>query len=94
MMGPEGEPRLPPGYRLDRSDPDVWTLRRSRGWIVAYFSAGGATKEAIVRTAWKDHEDCREEGHSRLHLPLSRLLVRRWQVSHPDLSRGPPRSGG
>ena len=23
------EPRLPPGYRLDRSDPDVWTLRPS-----------------------------------------------------------------
>jgi hypothetical protein len=21
------EPRLPPGYRLDRSDPDVWALR-------------------------------------------------------------------
>jgi hypothetical protein len=30
MMGPE-EPRLPPGYRLDRSDPDLWTLRRSEG---------------------------------------------------------------
>jgi hypothetical protein len=28
-MGPEKEPCLPPGYRLDRSDPDLWTLRRS-----------------------------------------------------------------
>jgi hypothetical protein len=37
-MGPE-EPRLPPGYLLDRSDPDVWALRRSEGWVVAYFSA-------------------------------------------------------
>jgi hypothetical protein len=25
------EPRLPPGYRLDRSDPDLWALRRSKG---------------------------------------------------------------
>jgi hypothetical protein len=29
------EPRLPPGYRLDRSDPDVLALRRSEGWVVA-----------------------------------------------------------
>ena len=33
------EPRLPPGYRLDRSDPDLWTLRRPEGWVAAYFSA-------------------------------------------------------
>jgi hypothetical protein len=50
MMGPE-EPRLPPGYRLDRSDPDVWTLRRTGGWVVAHFSAQGATKEAIEEAA-------------------------------------------
>jgi hypothetical protein len=25
------EPRLPPGYRLDRSDPDVWALARRLG---------------------------------------------------------------
>jgi hypothetical protein len=31
-MRPEGELSLPPGYRMDRSDPDVWTLRRSEGW--------------------------------------------------------------
>jgi len=51
------EPRLPPGYRLDRSDPDVWTLRRPGGWIVAHFSARGATKDAIEQIAWEDHED-------------------------------------
>jgi hypothetical protein len=45
------EPRLPPGYRLDRSDPDLWTLRRPEGWVVAHLSARGATKEAIEQTA-------------------------------------------
>ena len=43
MTGPEGELRLPPGYRLDTSDPDVWALRRPEGWNVGYFSARGAT---------------------------------------------------
>jgi hypothetical protein len=55
------EPRLPPGYRLDRSDPDVWTLRRPEGWVVAYFSAQGATTETIEQTAWEDHEGGGEE---------------------------------
>jgi hypothetical protein len=41
------EPNLPPGYRLDKSDPDVWALRRSEGLVAAYFSARGATEEAI-----------------------------------------------
>jgi hypothetical protein len=54
-MGSE-EPRLPPGYRLDRSDPDVWALHRYEGWVVAYFSARGAAKEAIEQVAWQDHE--------------------------------------
>jgi hypothetical protein len=54
-MGPE-EARLPPGYRLDRSDPDVWTLHRPECWVVAYFSARGATREAIEKAAWEDHE--------------------------------------
>jgi hypothetical protein len=57
------ELRLPPGYRLDRSDPDVWTLRRPGSWIVAYFSAQGVTKEAIERTAWEDHERSGEEQY-------------------------------
>ena len=55
MMSPE-EPRLPPGYRLDRSDPDVWALRRPEGWVVAYFSAQGASGDAVEQTAWEDYE--------------------------------------
>jgi hypothetical protein len=55
------EPLLPPGYWLDRSDPDVWTLRRPQGWAVAYFSARGATKEAIEHAAWEDYEGGGEE---------------------------------
>jgi hypothetical protein len=62
-MGPEPDLRLPPGYRLDRSDPDVWALRRSEGWVVAYFSARGATKEAIEQVAWEDHEGAGEEQY-------------------------------
>jgi hypothetical protein len=62
MMGSE-EPCLPPGYRLDRSDPDVWTLRRPQGWVVAHFSARGATKEAIEEVAWEDYEDYGEEEY-------------------------------
>jgi hypothetical protein len=50
------EPCLPPGYRLDRSDPDLWTLRRSEDWVVAYFSAQGATKEAVEKVAWEHHQ--------------------------------------
>jgi hypothetical protein len=55
LTGPEGEPRLSPGYRLDRSDPEVWALRRPAGWTVAYFGARGATEEAIEKAAWEDH---------------------------------------
>jgi hypothetical protein len=62
-MGPEEELRLPPGYRLDRSDPDVCALRRPEGWVVAYFSARSATKEPIEKTAWEDHEGSREEEY-------------------------------
>jgi hypothetical protein len=62
-MGPEPDLRLPPGYRLDRSDPDVWTLRRSEGWVVAYFSARGATRETIEEVAWEDYEDNGEEEY-------------------------------
>jgi hypothetical protein len=61
-MGSE-EPRLPRGYWLDRSDPDVWLVRRSEGWVVAYFSARGVTKEAIEQTAWEDHEGAGEEEY-------------------------------
>jgi len=61
-MGPE-ELRLPPGYRLDRSNPDVWALRRSEGWAVAHFSARGATREAIEEAAWEDLERAGEEEY-------------------------------
>ena len=60
VMGSE-EPCLPPGYRLDRSDPDVWTLRRPEGCVVAHFSARCATKEAIEQVAWEDYGGAGEE---------------------------------
>jgi hypothetical protein len=60
---PEREVYLPSGYRLDRSDPDVWTLRRPEGWVVAHFSARGATREAIEETAWEDHRCAGEEEY-------------------------------
>ena len=52
--------RLPPGYRLDKSDPEAWALRRPGGWVVAYFDAQGATVE---RVAWEDHEGSGEEEY-------------------------------
>jgi hypothetical protein len=39
----------------------VWTLRRPEGWVVAYFSAQGATREAIEQAAWKEHQRDGEE---------------------------------
>lgn len=45
---------LPPGYSLDRSDPDVLFLRRWDGSSVAAFSSRGATKEGIVEAAEAD----------------------------------------
>jgi hypothetical protein len=54
LIGGQGspeEPRLPPGYVLDRSDPDVWVLLCPHGKAVARFSARGATAEAIEREA-------------------------------------------
>jgi hypothetical protein len=44
------ELRLPPGYSLDHSDPDVLVLRCPQG-VVARFSAWGATAESIEREA-------------------------------------------
>jgi hypothetical protein len=43
--------RLPSGYSLDRSDPDVLVLRCPHGKAVARFSAQGATAEAIEQEA-------------------------------------------
>jgi hypothetical protein len=45
------ELRLPPGYSLDRSDPDVLVLLCPQGTAVARFSAQGATAEAIEQDA-------------------------------------------
>jgi hypothetical protein len=51
-----GEPHLPPGYRLDYSEPDVLTLRAPRDEaIVARFSARGYLAEMIEREAWEDY---------------------------------------
>jgi hypothetical protein len=60
-MGSEEKLRLPPGYQLDRSDPDVLALRGPEGWVVAHFSARGATKETIEEVAWEDHKGSGEE---------------------------------
>ena len=49
------EPRLPPGYALDRSDPDVLVLRSPQGKAIARFSARGATLEAVEREARTHH---------------------------------------
>jgi hypothetical protein len=49
--GASKEPRLPPGYRVDHSDPDVLVLRCPHGTAVARFSAWGATAEAIEQEA-------------------------------------------
>jgi hypothetical protein len=62
VIGSE-EPRLPPGYSLDKSVPDVLALRRPEGWMVAHFSAQGATKEAIEEIAWEDYEGSGEEQY-------------------------------
>jgi TATA-box binding protein (TBP) (component of TFIID and TFIIIB) len=54
LIGGQGspeEPRLPPGYVLDRSDPDVWVLLCPHGKVVGRFSAQGAKAEAIEREA-------------------------------------------
>jgi hypothetical protein len=54
LIGGTGAPRegrLPSGYSLDHSDPDVWVLRCPHGKAVARFSAWGATAEAIEQEA-------------------------------------------
>ncbi len=46
--------RLPPGYVLDMSDPDVLVLRHSDGTSVAAFSARSADPKEIRRAAEED----------------------------------------
>ena len=57
--GPSKEPRLPSGYRLDRSDPDVLVLVCPHGTVVARFNARGAAAEAIeqgARTHYRERD--------------------------------------
>jgi len=49
--GSPEEPHLPPGYSLDRTDPEVLVLVCPDGAVVARFSAQGAALEAIEREA-------------------------------------------
>jgi hypothetical protein len=55
--GSPEEPRLPPGYVLDSSDPEVLVLLCPQGEVVARFSARGATAEAIEREAMADYKE-------------------------------------
>jgi hypothetical protein len=57
----EKESRLPSGYRLDRSDPDVWAQRRPEDWVVAHFSTQGASKVVIEQASWEDYETGEEQ---------------------------------
>jgi hypothetical protein len=52
---PGSPTRVPEGYRLERS-PDVLSLRRADGSVVAVFSAQGVTWEAIMRAIDEDRE--------------------------------------
>jgi hypothetical protein len=44
-------------YFLDESDPDIVILRRQDGWLVAVFSASGATRKGIVEAAKEDYQE-------------------------------------
>ena len=47
---------LPPGYRLDYSDPHVLTLRSAdEEEVVARFSTRGYLKEMIEQAAWEHY---------------------------------------
>ena len=52
------EPLLPPGYRIDYSEPNVLTLRSPQEEaVVARFSARGYIKEMIEREAWEHYRN-------------------------------------
>ncbi len=46
---------LPPGYHLERTDPEVLILRSEEGEVIARFSAQGHSAESVEREAWKHH---------------------------------------
>ena len=50
------EPKVPPAYYIDESDPDILMLRRQDGTFVAAFSSQGATREGIVEAAMEDYK--------------------------------------
>ena len=54
-LRPQDEPPLPPGYYLDRTDPEVLILRSEEGAVVARFSAPGYLAESVEREAWEDY---------------------------------------
>ena len=51
------EGRLPSGYSLGRSDPDVLVLRCPHGTAVARFSAWGVTAEAIEKEVRRHYRE-------------------------------------
>jgi hypothetical protein len=56
-------------HHLDESDPDVVVLRRQDGAFVAAFSAGGGTKEGIMRAAEEDYRALLREHAGSLGQP-------------------------
>ena len=46
---------LPPGYYLDRSDPEILVLRSPEGAPVGLFAASGYLAEAVEQEAWEYH---------------------------------------
>jgi hypothetical protein len=61
----QGQERLPPGYRLDTSDPATWALRRADGTAIACFSAWSAARESVERAA-RDDDHRRRKSKSKL----------------------------
>ena len=59
---------LPPGYFLDRSDPELLILRRPDGSFVAAYSARGATRKGIRQAA---EEDAGDRLYTSTHSPIS-----------------------
>lgn len=57
------ETKLPGGYRLDRTNPDLWLLIGPEGQIVARFIAGAADLEEVERAARQHREG--NEGRSQ-----------------------------
>jgi hypothetical protein len=51
--------RVPPGYFLDCSDPDIFVLLCQDGSFVAAFSARGVTREGIIEALEAAHAESR-----------------------------------